>query len=201
VSLGSASLALDGQVSERLNLRFGLTTQDLSLLSAGSRGQLKAAGTVGGTFTDPAIIATAHGREIDYQGIKIAAVDANINFDPAALDKESKVEVSLRKLGYQSRTLEAATFTLQGLPSAYSVHLSVSAPGLSASLQARGAYAHAAFRGELTALSVSGNDALHLSLDRPVDLTVAPDHVRVEWLCLVGTTGSVCADGDWSSAA
>ena len=45
---------------------------------------------------------------------------------------------------------------------------------------------------------MSGNESLHLTLDRPVDLIGALDHLRVEWLCLVGTPGSVCADGDWT---
>ncbi len=200
-SLGGTTLALDGQVNERLNLRFALATQDLSLLAAGSRGQLKASGTLAGTLDDPAMVAVAHGHEIDFEGLKVASFDANINFDPAATDKESKVDIEVHKLSYQTRTLDAATFTLQGLPSAYTVHLSASAPGLAASLQARGAYAAEAFKGQLTMLSVSGNDALHLTLDRPADLTVSPGHVRVEWLCLNGTPGSVCADGDWTPAA
>jgi len=34
-----------------------------------------------------------------------------------------------------------------------------------------------------------------------VGLVAGPDHARVEWLCLVGTPGSLCADGDWSAAA
>ncbi|TLY90500.1 MAG: hypothetical protein E6K40_17100, partial [Gammaproteobacteria bacterium] len=54
---------------------------------------------------------------------------------------------------------------------------------------------------ELGALAVSGNESLRLSLERPVAFTAAPDHVRLEWLCLVGTPGSVCVDGQWSAAA
>ncbi len=34
-----------------------------------------------------------------------------------------------------------------------------------------------------------------------MDLLVSPAHVRVEWLCLAGTPGSICADGDWTPAA
>ena len=201
MNLGGTSLALDGQVNERLNLRFALNTQDLSLLAADSRGQLKASGTVTGMLADPAVVAILRGHDIDYQGLKVASVEANINFDPAATDRESHVELAIHKLSYQTRTLDAATFTLQGLPSAYSVHLTAAAPGLAADIQARGAYAAQSFKGQLTALALSGNDALHLGLERPVDLLVSPAHVRVEWLCLAGTPGSICADGDWTPAA
>jgi translocation and assembly module TamB len=201
VGVGGTSLALDGQVNDRLNLRFALTTQDLGLLLAGSHGQLKGSGTVAGTLADPAIVAGVHGHELEYQGMKVGAIDANINFDPAATDQESHVEVSLHKLSLRTRSLDAATFTLQGLPSAYAVHFTASAPGLAASIQARGAYAHATFRGQLTTLALTGNDALHLSLDRPVDMLLSPAHARIEWLCLNGTPGSICADGDWTPAA
>ena len=201
VNLGGTSLALDGQMNEHLNLRFALATQDLSLLAAGSRGQLRASGTLGGTLADPAVMGVAHGREIDYQGIKVTSFDANINFDPAAADKESRVELSVHKLTYQTRTLDAATFTLQGPPSAFHVRLTAGAPGIAADIQARVAYAGQSFRGELTALTLSANDTLNLSLQRPVDLLVSPGHVRAEWLCLTGTPGSVCADGDWTPAA
>jgi translocation and assembly module TamB len=201
VALGGTSLALDGQVNERLNLRFALNTQDLSVLLPGSHGQIKGAGTVAGTLADPAIAATAHGREVEYQGFKVAAFDGTINFDPAATDRESHVEIAVHKLSYEKRTLDAATFTLQGLPSAYNVHLTASAPGLAANLQAHGAYASQVFKGQLTGLSLSGNEALHLGLDRPVDLLVSASHVRLEWMCLNGTPGSICADGDWTPAA
>ena len=198
VGLGSANLALDGQIDDQVNLRFALNTQDLSLLSAGSRGQLKAAGTIGGTFADPAVIGNAHGLDIDYAGIKIKGVDADIDFEPNALTKESKIDARLHQLSYEGRTLEAATLTLSGPPSNYLVHFTASAPGITGSAQAHGAYAARTFKGQLTQLAVSGSESLHLTLDRPVDLMAALDHLRVEWLCLVGTPGSVCADGDWT---
>ena len=200
-SLGTANLALDGQIDERMNLRFAFTTQDLSLLAAGSRGQVKASGTLGGTLQEPSLVGVAHAANVDYAGVKLKGIDASIDFDPAVPAKESKIEAHLQGLSYQTRTLEAATLSLSGPPSAYVVHLSASAPGIAAKVQASGAYARGTFEGQLTALTLNGNDALHLTLDRPVGLIAAPDHVRLEWLCLVGTPGSVCADGEWKSAA
>ena len=70
-SLGTANLALDGQIDERMNLRFAFTTQDLSLLAAGSRGQVKASGTLGGTLQEPSLVGVAHAANVDYAGIKL----------------------------------------------------------------------------------------------------------------------------------
>jgi len=201
VGLGSARVALDGHVNERMDLRFTVSAEDLSLLAPGTRGELKASGTLGGTFADPVIVATAHGGDLDYQGIKLESVDADVNFDPGASGQESKIDARLRKLSYRNRTLESVTLTLGGPPAAYRVHLALAATGLSASAEARGAYTHGTFAGELNALTVSGNESLHLSLERPAAFSAAPDQLRLEWLCLVGTPGSVCADGQWSAAA
>jgi translocation and assembly module TamB len=200
VGLGAARVALDGHIGERVDLRFAVSAADLSVLAPGTRGELKASGAVRGTLADPAIVVTAHGGDFDYQGIKLESFDAEVNFDPGTLQAQSKIDARLRKLSYRKRTLESVSLTLSGPPSAYDVHLAVAATGLAASAEARGAYAHGVFTGELAALAVNGSESLHLSLERPVALSAAPDHLRLEWLCLLGTPGSMCADGDWTPA-
>ena len=71
-------LALDGRVNSEIDLRFAVNAEDLSVLSADSRGQLKAAGTIRGTLADPTIAATAHGGGIHYDGITLEGFDADI---------------------------------------------------------------------------------------------------------------------------
>src|SRR5204862_2598433 len=117
-------------------------------------------GTVGGTCAEPVIVATAHGGDLDYQGIKLESVDANVNFDPGATGRESKIDARLRKLSYQDRTLESVTLTLGGPPDAYRVQLAVAATGRTARAAARGAYAHGTFTGELNALAINGSESL-----------------------------------------
>jgi translocation and assembly module TamB len=201
IGLGSASLALDGRVDERMDLRFAVSTQDLSVLAPGSRGSLKASGTLRGTLADPAILATAHGTELEYQGVKLAGIDADVRFDPGASAQESKVDAQLHKLAYGGRTLENLAFTLVGVPAAYRVHVTATAPGLAVSAQASGPYAHGVFKGQLDALNITGSEYLHLSLERPVGLSVSPEQARLEWLCLLGSPGSICADAEWTAAA
>src|SRR5256885_12519675 len=52
---------------------------------------------------------------------KLESVDANVNFDPGASGRESKIDARLRKLSYQERTIESVTLTLGGPPDAYRV--------------------------------------------------------------------------------
>jgi translocation and assembly module TamB len=200
VALGSTSLALDGSINDRLDLRFALAASDLGLLSPGSRGTVKASGTINGTLDDPAVVASAHGGDVEYQGIKLESFDADVNFNPGAAQQESRIDARLRKLSYQQRTLDSVALTLNGPPSAYQIHLAATASGLALNAQAGGPYAHGVFSGELQALTITGSEQLHLLLERPTDLTVSLAHARIEWLCLVGTPGSMCADGDWTQA-
>lgn len=198
VALGGTSLALDGRAGEQLDLRFALGSSDLSLLAAGSKGQLSASGTLRGTIADPAIVATAHGSALSYAGLGIERLDADIDFDTADREHPTKIDARAQNLSYARYALESATLDVTGPPAAYRVHAQAHAAGLALAAEAAGAYAHGAFQGQLTALSVKGKDALDLALEHPVDLSASPQHARVEWLCLAGTPGAMCADADWS---
>jgi translocation and assembly module TamB len=86
VGLGHTNIALDGRIDNQANsapvdLHFSVTAEDLSLLAADSRGQLKASGTIRGTLADPVVAATAHGTGIHHEGIGLEHIDADIDFD------------------------------------------------------------------------------------------------------------------------
>ena len=201
IALGGTTLALDGRIADRLDLRFAVAASDLNLLTPEARGRLKASGSIRGTPAEIALVMSAHGGDFEYQGLKLEALDADVNFDPGAPQLESKVDTRLRHLTFRNRTLDNLVISLTGLPSAYDVRIAATAPGLSGSAQALGAYAHGAFSGELKAFTVVGSQQLHLSLESPVNLSVAPGSMSVEWLCMEGEPASVCADGQWTPSA
>jgi translocation and assembly module TamB len=198
VALGAAHLALDGTIGQRVDVRFATSVHDLSLLARGAKGEVKASGTVRGTLAEPDIVASAHGSDFAWQGVTLKALDADVDFNPGAAAQQSKIDARLRQLTFAGRTLETVVLTLDGPPSAYSIHFAATAAGLAVGAQAIGPYARGVFSGQLTALTVTGSEQLRLSLERPVDLSLGLEQARVEWLCLVGTPASLCADGDWS---
>ncbi|MGH8298679.1 MAG: translocation/assembly module TamB domain-containing protein [Steroidobacteraceae bacterium] len=200
VGLGRTSLALDGSIDRAANLRFAVTAEDLSLLSAGSRGRLEAAGTIRGPIDDPDLIATAHGAGIVYEGIALAGFDAKVDFDPTSR-RRSVIAAHLRQLKLHHRTLRSVDFTLDGLASTATAHLDAQATGLHVAATASGGFDHGAFAGQLQALTLSGDDSLRLHLERPVSLTLSPSASSVERLCLVGTPGNLCAQASWTPAA
>lgn len=199
VGVGGASLALDGRIDDAVDLRFALTTEDLGLLTAGSRGHLEAQGSVRGTLADPLIAASGHARGVSYDGLTLESLDADVDFNPDAAGRESRVNARLHNLRFGGRTLESAALTLSGPPADYTVRLTAQATGLTATAQVRGPYSRGVFDGQLTALALSGAD-VNLALQHSVALTGSAERVRVDWLCLAGTPGAVCLDADWSPA-
>jgi len=198
LALGGTSLALDGSLAAQLDLRFTLATSDLSLLMAGSHGELTAAGTLRGPSADPAVMASAHGHALSYQGVSVERLDADVDFNGADAQRPSKIDLRLAHLGYAGHALDSASFALSGPPTDYRAHLEAHAGAFALGADAGGSYAHGLFEGQLTALALKGRDALDLALEHPVGLTAGAQHLRVEWLCLAGTPGSLCADADWS---
>jgi translocation and assembly module TamB len=198
VALGGTTLALDGRVADTLDLRFNVSSSDLSLFAADAHGELNAAGTLRGTSTDPVIVASGHGQALSYEGVELGRLDADIDFDATDPGRPVKIDARLSRLSYAGHTLDSVALSVSGPPASYQAHLEAAAQGLALTAQADGAYAHGVFQGELSALAVKGRDALNLALEHPVGLSASLEHLRVEWLCLAGTPGSLCADADWS---
>jgi translocation and assembly module TamB len=197
VALGGTRLALDGRLNDTFDLRFALSAQDLSLLSPDSRGQLEGSGTIRGTVGEPTVDANLRGHGIQHEGLLIEDIDANSNFDPNPR-YESKVNVHLHGLSYRERTLDDLNFALNGRSSNYEVRLDAKALGMSLAARANGPFNNRAWQGQLSSMQVIGTESLRLKLEHPVGLLVSADEFRVEWLCLVGQPGSLCADGDWT---
>src|SRR5581483_2476601 len=146
VGLGRTRLALDGRVDRALDLRFGVTAEDLSLLSADSRGHLQADGTIRGSFATPDILATAHGSDILYDGISLASFDAKVDFDPSSR-RRSSIAAHLRQLRFRRRSVRSIDFALDGPASAATAHLDALAPGLHLAAMASGGFNRGIFAG------------------------------------------------------
>jgi translocation and assembly module TamB len=208
MQLGKTNIAVDGSLraqqqpalSDELDLRFVVKAEDLSLVSPQSSGQLQAVGTVRGTVADPTVNATVHGAGIHHEGLTLDAVDADIDFDSRP-GHTSKVDARLKKLQFRNRMLDSLRFTLQGPSTGFAVKLDAQAPGLAISAQGVGPYVHGVWDGQMQQLTVNGTESLHLELERPVVVLVSAEHVRGEWMCLLGTPASLCADGEWTPVA
>jgi translocation and assembly module TamB len=200
VGLGGTRLALDGRIDRAADLRFAVTAEDLSLLSAGSRGQVEADGSIRGPLANPDINATAHGAGILFAGIALAGFDAKVDFDPTSR-RRSSIAAHLREVKFSRRSIRSLDFTLDGPASAAIAHLDAQAPGLHLTAMASGAFNSGAFAGKLKSLTVSGAESLRLHLEQPVALRLSSAASSIDRLCLIGTPGNLCAEGSWTPGA
>lgn len=200
VDLGRTRLALDGSIDRSADLRFALTAEDLSLISATGRGRLQAGGTIRGPLDSPDIVATAHGTDVLYEGVSLAAFDAKVNFDPTSR-RRSSIAAHLRQLRFRRRTMRSLDFTLDGPASGLTSHLEMQAPGLHLTAMAGGDISGGIFSGKLESLDVSGDESLRLHLEQPVSLTLSHSASTVERFCLIGSPGNLCAQASWTPAA
>ena len=201
--LGHTTLALAGSIAERLDLRFDLQCQDLSLI-AGASGRLAAKGSVHGTFNDPAIAADASGGELKYGGWSLGGLEAKLDFD-ARSTGSSFIDIHAHDLVHGARHIDAVNFVLQGAASDHSIDLALTTTGFKLAAEAQGGFANGVWRGELERLHVNGSDALHLDLEAPTQLLLSADAIHVPELCLAGSPARLCASGDrdrrhWSAA-
>ena len=200
VGLGRTRVSLDGRLDRVADLRFAVTAQDLSLLSAGSRGRLQASGTIRGPLDTPDILATAHGVDLLYDGVSLSSFDAKVDFDPTSR-RRSSVAAHLQQLRFAGRTVHTLDFTLDGPASAAAAHLEAQAPGLRLTAAASGGINRGIFAGKLESLTLSGSESLRLHLEQPVSLTLSRGASIVDRLCLIGTPGNLCAEASWTPAA
>jgi translocation and assembly module TamB len=200
VDLGRTHLALDGRIDRAADLRFAVTAEDLSLLSAGSRGRVQASGTIRGPLGSPDVLATAQGADILYDGVSLASFDAKVDFDPSSR-RRSSIAAHLRQLRLRRRTLRSLDFTLDGPASAATAHLDAQAPGLHLAATASGGFDNGTFGGRLEALSLSGAESLRLHLEQAVSLRLSRAASGIDRFCLIGTPGNLCAEGSWTPAA
>lgn len=203
VGLGRTRLALDGRLDRTADLRFAVTAEDLSLLSAGARGHLQADGTIRGPLDMPDIVASARGADILYDGVSLSSFDAKMDFDPSSR-RRSSIAAHLRQLRFSRRTVHSIDFTLDGPASAVTTRLDAQAPGLHLAAMAGGSISRGIFGGKLESLTVSGDEgdeSLRLHLEQPVSLTLSRAASVIDRLCLIGTPGNLCAQGSWTPAA
>ncbi|MEZ5459779.1 MAG: translocation/assembly module TamB domain-containing protein, partial [Steroidobacteraceae bacterium] len=200
VAAGSLRIAADGSIAPgAVNLDFRLDADDLGILSPRSRGTLSARGTVAGTRTQPIVRATASGNGISVQGLRVARLDADIDFDPRA-GRNSNVRIDTRGLEFAGRVMTTAALGLSGTSEQNELSVAASAPNGRITLRAEGGFDGDSWRGQWREIKVDDDADLHLKLDQPATLRVTVDSGRIEQVCLRGDQARLCAEADWDPA-
>jgi translocation and assembly module TamB len=197
LKLGRTQIAADGRVADEIDLLFAIDTDDLGLLTQGSRGQLHTKGTWKGTLADPVVQATLHGGGIEHEGVTLESVDGSIDFD-ARNQRASRIDLRARNLAYRKRSFSTLSLALDGTAAAHVTSLSAKTGDLALEIRGAGTFAHGAWSGQLRALSLDGGEALRLALDSPVAAQASAERTSVERFCLHGAPAQICAQASSS---
>jgi translocation and assembly module TamB len=200
VAAGSLRLGADGSVEPAaFDLDFQLDADELGVLTPRGRGALSARGRLSGTARQPVLAVVADGRGIELGDMRLATLDADVDFDPRA-GRSSNVRIEARGLEAFGRSLNRVTLSLQGQAEKHRVGLDAEAPNGRLRALAEGGFGDNGWRGEWRELRIDDDADLHLKLDAPAALRAGLDSGSLERVCLRGEQARLCGSADWDPA-
>jgi translocation and assembly module TamB len=197
--LGRTRIDLAGHTGARYDLKFDVDAEDLALLLPDASGHLAATGHVGGTAHDPVFALIARGADIAWKDMRIDALRASVDFDPAGSGRADSL-LRLDGLRWRERHTDSVTLETQGTATAHSLGLHVRAPGLDADARGSGRFHDGEWQLHLATLDVTDHKDLKLALEAPADLGVSALAWRIGQLCLRGDVAHLCGNADANAA-
>ena len=192
LALGATRIELDGRAGAALNLNFALDAADLGLFQPGAHGRLSARGSVRGDLHDPTLVASAQGRELDFAGLQLAALDANIDFDPHGSARADST-LALQDLQIAGRRLDLLTLRLEGATAEHRLALEARAEGLTLTARGSAHYAAGQWQAHIASADLTNQARLHMSLDAPTQLLLSAERLRLDQSCLHDQQAHLCA--------
>ncbi|MEY4761584.1 MAG: hypothetical protein RLZZ200_1440 [Pseudomonadota bacterium] len=197
---GRTRLTAEGVYGARRDIRFGLSADDLGLLSPDARGRITARGSLSGTAKAPVIGIRAQGSGFAFGGGALRSIDADVDVDLRE-GGDTTGRLRMRDLRFGARLIDTAEVQLDGRAEDNSLVAVLNASGLQVSLAARGGFHDGQWRGTVRELDASDGGALKLALEAAAPLELGESAFRVGPLCLKGRSEQLCAAADGRSGA
>jgi translocation and assembly module TamB len=191
LQLGATRIALDGRAGAALDLSFKIDADDLGLLHAGAHGRLQAHGSLHGDARDLTVTSTVRLRELDWEGVRLDSLDADIAFEPHGSGRNDS-NIELGGLQIANRRLDSLTLHVEGTTLQHSVELHARAEGLALAMHGHGRYGAGVWEEQIQDAALRDEAELNMSLDAPVALAIAFDHMELDNICLHGETARLC---------
>jgi translocation and assembly module TamB len=204
LALGRTRVQLDGGFGVRSDLQFVIDADDLSLFDPAARGRVSARGRYAGTREAPQLLLKAHGTQFEWQGSKLALLDADVDLDLGA-EGHSLGKVDIAGLEISGRMAQKASLQLSGGGQQQRLALNVEASPLRAALVAQGGIRDGLWQGMLQSLTVEDSRDLKLQLEAPAALAMSLQQLQLAQTCVKGREERLCAtghyqpDGSWNA--
>ena len=193
MQLGATRLQADGQAGKELDLNLRVETDDLALLHEGAHGQLQATAHVGGSAESPLLQGSATATALRWDKLAVASLSATVDFDPRGSGRgDSQLEV--HGLTFGDQRIETLHFSSTGPAQQHQLQLDADLPQATLTASGSGSFSDGQWRIELSALQAGDKHKLHLGLEAPVAVLIAPTAQRysIERACLKSDNTRFC---------
>ncbi len=197
---GNTRLALDGRLSSTPDLRFSIEADNLALFAEGARGKLRASGAWSGTEAAPIVRFVANGSSIDYEGVKIGSIDADVDLDWQGA-RPSRADITATDVLFSERTVNRVSLTLDGSTREHTVTLDGRAAKVRFGSRAVGTFEKGTWSGTLRSLDIEDGERIKLRLEAPVAMAATATSAKIDELCLKGEAARLCGAGAFDSVA
>jgi translocation and assembly module TamB len=194
LQLGATRLEADGHLGAHPDLRFAVDASDLALLHNGARGQLRAAGHLRGDLRNPLLLARVNGTALEYEGLRLQALHADINFEPQG-NGRADVSLQLEHFSAGARRIEHLGFTTTGTAAAHHYALELRAPPYRVQAGGGAQFSDGVWHAAVDEFTAVDGATMHMALTAPATLAVALDGTQfaLRDFCLHDTLATLCA--------
>ena len=193
MQLGATRLQADGQAGKDLDLNLRIDTDDLALLHEGAHGQLQAHAHVGGSAESPLLEGSASATDLRWQKLAVASLNATVDFNPRG-SGHADSQIVLHGLSFGEERIDTLHFSSSGPAQQHQLQLDADLPQATMSASGSGSFSDGQWRIEVTGLQASDKHKLHLGLEAPAALLIAPGTQRysIENTCLKSDSARFC---------
>jgi len=176
---GDTRVNAHGKIGKTLDLDWSLDSRNLGELYPGAQGQLKASGHLSGEAASPMIAARFNGNSIRFIDYSVAAIDGDINIDPANW-QQLDVRFAARQLEIQGQHLQSVEVNANQ----NQIRANIDADLVNTVFELAGKLDDQGWRGKLMTADIHSKDFSTWTLKAPVALSLVRDSISSEALCL-----------------
>lgn len=196
VQSGVNRVTASGRLDQQWDMAWSLTADQLSALLPDVSGAFHGGGRVTGPRAAPVFTTSLRGENLampDYSAAEVRLV--------ASLDSSGEVpstfDLEAGGLTLKTQVLDRLALRVDGTTGDHAVRAEVATAAAQLVLSARGGYADQQWEGDLLRLDLSEDHIGRWSLRSETHVVAGAHAARVEALCLLRATASMCASGQW----
>jgi len=192
LQLGATRIDADGRLGSTLDLKFAIDADDLALLKPGARGRVSLQGTLRGDWHDPTLLSSAKARDVQWEGVQLAALDGSINFDPHGSGRADSA-LQLTGLRMAGRELEQLSLRVEGTTAEHSIAFQARAEGFTLAAHGSGHYNAGQWLTRISSVQLGDEAKLRMQLEAPTQLLLSSERSHLDETCLRDEQARLCA--------